>query len=96
MKLYSPLNPKTNPLARELSYLFNVKTIDVTTPLIFIASDRQRFLLAKVAKHSDEKRLESAIFSDDPTLLYMISLLLKEGEKPPPRKPLLVKESPST
>ena len=81
VKLYSPLNPKTNPLARELSYLFEVERVDVATPVLFLDSDHKRFLLAKIAKPGDERRLESAIFSDDPTLLSMISLLLMDEKK---------------
>jgi len=81
VKLYSPLSPRTNPLARELSYLFDVKTVEVATPILFIESDQKQFLLAKIASQGDEKRVESAIFSDDPTLLNMISLLLKDEER---------------
>lgn len=90
VKLYSPLNPKTNPLARELSYLFDVKTVDVVTPMLFIDSDHKQFLLAKIAKRGDERLLDSAIFSDDPTLLHMISLLLKDGEGQALMKTLLI------
>jgi len=78
VKLCSPLDPKKNPLARELSYLFDVKQMDVSTPVLFISSDNQRFLLAKIAKQGDERHPESAIFSDDSTLLSIISLLLTD------------------
>ena len=81
VKLYSPLDPKTSPLARELSYLFDVEKVEVTTPLLFIDSDHMRFLLAKIKKHVEVKVSESAIFSDDPTLLSMISLLLMDDKK---------------
>ena len=81
VKLYSPLDPKTNPLARELSYLFDVKKVEVVTPMLFIDSDHRQFLLAKIAERGDNKHLESAIFSDDPTLLQMISLLLKDEKR---------------
>jgi len=81
VKLYSPLDPKTNPLARELSYLFEVERVDVRTPVLFIDSDHQRFILAKIAKSDEERHLESAIFSDDPLLLSMVSLLLMDEKK---------------
>jgi len=81
VKLYSPLNPKTNPLARELSYLFEVEKVGVATPVLFLDSDRQRFLLAKIVKYNDERHLKSAIFSDDSTLLQMLSLLLVDEKK---------------
>ena len=81
VKLYSPLNPKTNPLARELSYLFEVEKVGVATPVLFLDSDSQRFLLAKIVKYNDERHLKSAIFSDDSTLLQMLSLLLVDEKK---------------
>jgi len=90
VKLYSPLDPRTNPLARELSYLFDVKTVEVATPMLFVESDRRQFLLAKIARQGDEKRIESAIFSDDPTLLNMISLLLNDEDRHALMKTLLI------
>lgn len=81
VKLYSPLDPKTNPLARELSYIFEVERVDVATPVLFLDSDHRQFLLAKIAKPGDERRLKSAIFSDDPTILSMVSLLLMDDKK---------------
>lgn len=81
VKLYSPLDPKSNPLARELSYLFEVEKVEVVTPVLFIDSDHRRFLLAKTAKQGHEKRLDSALFSDDPALLSLISLLLMDEKK---------------
>jgi len=81
VKLYSPLDPKHNPLARELSYIFQVKQVEVETPLLFINSDHKRFLLAKIAPQINEAPFESAIFSDDTTLLQLVSLLLVDGKK---------------
>ena len=89
VKLHSPLDPKKNPLARELSYLFEVEMKDIATPVIFIDSDHESFLLARVMKKGDEKQLESAIFSDDPGLLSMISLLLMDEKMPILSKPLM-------
>jgi sugar-specific transcriptional regulator TrmB len=89
VKLYSPLDPKTSPLARELSYLFDVRKVEITTPVLFIDSDHKRFLIAKIAKHEEDKIMESAIFSDDPTLLSMISLLLMNDKKDLPKTILI-------
>jgi len=75
VRIYSSLNPRTNPLARELSYVFEVRMVDLTTPLLFIDSDRRRFLLAKVANNDNQESLESAIFSDDVSILDLLSLL---------------------
>lgn len=82
VKLYSSLDPKTNPLARELSYLFEVVKVEIETPMLFIDSDHRQFLLAKITKLGDEGRLESAIFSYDPKILSIISLLLNGREGP--------------
>lgn len=82
VKLHSPLDPKKNPLARELSYLFEVTKVEVATPILFVNSDHQQFLLARIGLQGDEKKPESAIFSDDPTLLSMISLLLMSEKNP--------------
>jgi len=76
VKLYSPLDPRTNPLARELSYLFEVKKIEVDTLLFFMESDHMHFLLTKIGMQDEQITLAPAIFSDDPTLLSLISLLL--------------------
>lgn len=90
VRLYSPLDPKTNPLARELSYLFVVKKIDVATPILFIDSDHRSFMLAKLAKRMGEIPLKSAIFSDDPILLSLLSLLLVDEKKKPLLKTLSI------
>jgi sugar-specific transcriptional regulator TrmB len=50
VELNSPLDPRTNPLARELSYLFKVKKLNISTPVLFIDSDHERFVLARMAK----------------------------------------------
>ena len=75
VRIYSSLNPRTNPLARELSYVFEVRMVDLTIPLLFIDSDHRRFLLAKVANNDNQESLESAIFSDDVSILDLLSLL---------------------
>ncbi len=80
VKLYSPLDPKHNALARELSYIYLVKQVEVETPLLFINSDHRRFLLARIATQGSENPFESAIFSDDQTLLQLVSLLLIDGK----------------
>jgi hypothetical protein len=83
VRLYSPLDPKTNPLARELSYLFSVKKLDVATPILFIDSDHRCFVLAELAERMGEPPIRSAIFSDDPILLSLLSLLLVDEKKKP-------------
>ena len=33
VRIFSPLDPKANPLARELSYLFDVRKVDISSPV---------------------------------------------------------------
>ncbi len=80
VRLYSPLDPKHNALARELAYIYQVKQVEVETPPLFINSDHRRFLLARISSQSMENPFESAIFSDDQTLLQLVSLLLIDGK----------------
>ncbi|MFH0849515.1 MAG: helix-turn-helix domain-containing protein [Candidatus Bathyarchaeota archaeon] len=81
IKLYSPLDPKVNPLARELSYIYQVKQVEVETPILFINSDNKRFILAKLAPRGAEKPIESAMFTEDTDLLDLVHLLLVDGKK---------------
>jgi sugar-specific transcriptional regulator TrmB len=81
IKLYSPLDPRVNPLARELSYIYQVKKVAVNTPILFINSDNKRFILAKLAPRGSEKPFESAMFTEDIELLDLICLLLVNGQR---------------
>lgn len=81
IKLYSPLDPKVNPLARELSYIYQVKQVEMETPILFINSDNKRFILAKLAPRGAEKPIESAMFTEDKDLLDLVHLLLVDGQK---------------
>jgi sugar-specific transcriptional regulator TrmB len=86
--LYSPLDPMVNPLARELSYLFAVEKVEVETPILFIKSDMRRFIIAELDEQLNNSHLISAVFSDDPALLSLITLLLNDGKKGAILKPL--------
>lgn len=81
IKLYSPLDPQVNPLARELSYIYQVKKVEVNTPILFINSDNKRFILAKLVPRGSENPFESAMFTEDMELLDLICLLLVNGHK---------------
>ena len=81
IKLYSPLDPKVNPLARELSYIYQVKQVEVETPILFINSDNKRFILAKLAPRGAEKPIKSAMFTEDKDLLDLVHLFLADGKK---------------
>lgn len=81
IKLYSPLDPRVNPLARELSYIYQVKKVEVNTPILFINSDDKRFILAKLVPRGSENPFESAMFTEDMELLDLICLLLVNGHK---------------
>ena len=75
VRVFSPLDPTTNPLARELSYLFDVRKVDILAPLLFVDSDHKNFLLAKVTDINSDEPLESAIFSNDESLLSILHLI---------------------
>lgn len=81
IKLYSPLDPKTNPLARELSYIFQVKKIEINTPILFINSDQKRFLLSRLTERGSENPFEAAMFSNDTQLLTLICLLMVNSKE---------------
>ena len=76
IKLHSPLDPKSNPLARELSYIFQVQKVHVKTPILFINSDNTRFLLARLAERGNKHPFLSAMFTEDKELLELVHLLL--------------------
>lgn len=81
IKLYSPLDPKENPLARELSYIYQVKKVEVNTPIIFINSDSKRFILGRLAPRGSEHPFENAMFTEDKEILDLMCLLLVNGPK---------------
>jgi len=76
IKLHSPLDPKVNPLARELSYIFQVQKVNVKTPILFINSDNKRFLIARLARRGNQQPFLSAMFTEDKELLELVHLLL--------------------
>ena len=85
VRIFSPLDPKANPLARELSYLFDVKKVDISSPLLFVDSDHQSFILAKVTDINGDDPLEAAVFSNDENLLSILHLItssLMNGQGP--------------
>ena len=75
VRIFSPLDPKANPLARELSYLFDVRKVDISSPLLFVDSDHKSFILAKVTDINGDDPLEAAVFSDDENLLSILHLI---------------------
>lgn len=81
VRLCSPLCPRTNPLARELAYLFEVKKVDISTPLLFIDSDHRRFVLAKLDEQDMTATIEFAVFSDDAIILSLMSLLMVDMKR---------------
>lgn len=87
VRLYSPLNPRTNPLARELSYLFEVKKVEMSAPLLFIDSDHKRFVMAKLDEQGMTTSIDFAVFSDEPSLLSLMTLLMADVKKKNMAKP---------
>jgi len=94
--LYSPLDPITNPLARELSYIVNVNKLDFHSQALFINSDYKEFLLARVLAQGDKFRLEDAIFSCDRDLIEILTQTLFGTEEEPRHVDYLREISPDT
>jgi len=85
--LHSPLDPRTSSLARELSYVVQINKVDFTAPVIFINSDDEQFLLARIASREGVHFFEDSIFSGEKELLSLLSMtLLKPKRKTKPRK----------
>ena len=85
VRIFSPLDPKANPLARELSYLFDVRKVDISSPILFVDSDHKIFILAKVTDIKGDDPLEAAVFSNDENLLAILHLItsnLMNGQDP--------------
>ncbi|MGD2201256.1 MAG: helix-turn-helix domain-containing protein [Candidatus Bathyarchaeota archaeon] len=76
VSISSPLDPKANPLARELSYLFEVKKVDITTPILYINSDNRIFIVARIDDINSGNPLDEAVFSDDLDVISILHLLL--------------------
>jgi len=85
--LHSPLDPRTSSLARELSYVVQISKVDFTAPVIFINSDDEQFLLARIASREGTCFFEDSIFSGEEELLALLSMtLLKPEKRTRPRK----------
>ncbi|MEE8354974.1 MAG: helix-turn-helix domain-containing protein, partial [Candidatus Bathyarchaeia archaeon] len=85
VRIFSPLDPKASPLARELSYLFDVRKVHLSSPLLYVDSDHKSFILAKVTDINGDNPLEAAVFSNDENLLSILHLItstLMEAEAP--------------
>jgi sugar-specific transcriptional regulator TrmB len=79
--LHSPLDPRTSALARELSYVVQVNKVDFKAPVIFINSDDEQFLLARIASKEEAHFFEDSIFSGEEELLALFSITLLEPDR---------------
>lgn len=77
VNLYSPLDPERNSLARELSYIIDVRKVEFSDPFLFLHADHEEFLLASVG--GSGSYFEEALVSDDPILTKLIFLLWIDG-----------------
>ena len=85
--LYSPLDPKTSSLARELSYVVQINKVDFTAPVLFINSDDEQFLLARITSRGGADLFEDSIFSGEEELLALLSMTLLDPDgRAMPRK----------
>jgi len=79
--LHSPLDPRISSLARELSYVVQINKVDFTAPIIFINSDDEQFLLARIASKEGAYFFENSIFSGEEEILALLSMTLLEPER---------------
>ena len=87
VSLYSPLDPKTSSLARELSYVVQINKVDFTAPVLFINSDDEQFLLARITSREGADLFEDSIFSGEEELLALLSMTLLDPDgRAMPRK----------
>ena len=70
------IDPRTDKLARELNYELHVKPLKVESPIFFLNRDDEEFFLAKLAPKGSEDPFESAIFSNDESLVKLLSLIV--------------------
>jgi len=78
--LHSPLDPRTSSLARELSYVVQINKVDFTAPIIFINSDDEQFLLARIASKEGTHLFEDSFFSEE-EILALLSMTLLNPER---------------
>lgn len=78
--ILSPLDPKKQPLARELNYVCKVKKIDFKLPILYLCVDHKRFIISRMVPNNLEmdSEYDTGIFSEDTALLTIVSFLLKE------------------
>ena len=76
VRVFSPLHPEMSPLARELSYLFEVRRTPLDAPLLALLSDGERGLLARVEVSGHRGRFVEAIYAEDQALIHLLSLIL--------------------
>lgn len=70
VQIGTPINSHNGSLARELSYICEVKHVDVRSPLLYLYVDDQAFFLAKLNPN------DLGVFCCDSTLCDLFSLLL--------------------
>lgn len=77
VRLHSPLDPKRDSLARELSFIFDVRMAEVGSNVFYLDVDHREFLMARMGKSGDS--FNEALFSDDPILVRLIYQSQVEG-----------------
>jgi sugar-specific transcriptional regulator TrmB len=78
VQIGAQINSHNGSLARELSYIFKVKHVDVGSPLLYLCVDEQSFFLVKLSLNSTslESERNLGVFCDSSILCGLFSLLL--------------------
>jgi len=78
VQIGAQINSHNGSLARELSYVFKVKHVDVGSPLLYLCVDDQAFFLVRLNLNSTSLESEGnwGVFCNSSTLCDLFSLLL--------------------
>lgn len=89
VKIYSPLDPKTNSLARELNYVHDVFQIEVQSNVFLLNSDNSKYILAKTLPRNDDQIFELAIFGESPEIVHLLDLISSISGNGSIREPIM-------
>lgn len=77
----SPLDPKESSLARELSYIYEVKKTNLTSPIMYLNIDDETLFLGIITSRGEKDPFINAIFTEETELFQLINLLLNSQDR---------------
>ena len=88
IRIFSPLDPETNSLAREMNYVHDVKMKVITSPLMLINSDNSKYMIAKTMPRESDRLFKFGVFGESPDLMDLIDLLVSISDNETIRLPI--------